>query len=139
MAINNNQLISMQYELMIDGNLIETNFDADPIEFTFGKGEVVPGLETRIKDMNEGETRSVNVPALEAYGQYKDELIEKFSISEFDGIDLQIGLVLEGEDENGNLFKATVSEVTKDEVTMDYNHPLSGKDLDFKVIIHKIV
>ena len=139
MAINNNQLISMQYELMIDGNLIETNFDADPIEFTFGKGEVVTGLETRIKDMNEGETRSVKVPALEAYGQYKDELIEKFSISEFDGIDLQIGLVLEGEDENGNLFKATVSEVTKDEVTMDYNHPLSGKDLDFKVIIHKIV
>ena len=50
-----------------------------------------------------------------------------------------IGLVLEGENEDGELFKATVSDVTKDEVTMDYNHPLAGSDLNFKVIINKIV
>ena len=64
--------------------------------------------------MNEGETREVNVPANEAYGEYKDELTEKFPISEFEGIGLvYIGLVLEGENENGELFKATVSDVTK--------------------------
>lgn len=139
MAIKNNQLVSMKYELKINGDIIESNLDADAIEFTFGKGEVVPGLEARISDMNEGDTREVNVPASEAYGEYKDELIEKFPISEFEGIDLYIGLVLQGENENGELFKATVSDVTKDEVTMDYNHPLAGSDLDFKVVINKIV
>ena len=83
MAINNNQLISMQYELMIDGNLIETNFDADPIEFTFGKGEVVPGLETRIKDMNEGETRSVKVPVCTKSGTKAGILIDSATAAAF--------------------------------------------------------
>ena len=139
MAIKKNQVVSMQYELKINDELIESNLNGDPIEFTSGKGEVVPGLEARINDMNEGEIREVNVPANEAYGEYKDELTEKFPISEFEGIDLHIGLVLEGENEDGELFKATVSDVTKDEVTMDYNHPLAGSDLNFKVIINKIV
>lgn len=139
MAIKENQVVSMQYELKINDELIESNLNSDPIEFTFGKGEVVPGLEARISDMNEGETREVKVPANEAYGEYKDELTEKFPISDFEGIDLHIGLVLEGENENGELFKATVSDVTRDEVTMDYNHPLAGSDLNFKVIINKIV
>lgn len=139
MAIKNNQLVSMKYELKINGEIIESNLDADPIEFTFGKGEVVPGLEARISDMNEGDMKEVNVPANEAYGEYKEELTEKFPISEFDGINLYIGLVLEGENDKGELFKATVSDVTKDEVTMDYNHPLAGSNLDFKVIINKIV
>jgi len=139
MAIKENQVVSMQYELKINDELIESNLNGDPIEFTFGKGEVVPGLEARINDMNEGETREVNVPAIEAYGEYKDELTEKFPISEFEGIDLHIGLVLEGENEDGELFKATVSDVTRDEVTMDYNHPLAGSDLNFKVVINKIV
>lgn len=139
MAIKENQVVSMQYELKINNELIESNLNGDPIEFTFGKGEVVPGLEARINDMNEGETREVNVPASEAYGEYKDELTEKFPINEFEGIDLHIGLVLEGENENGELFKATVSDVTREEVTMDYNHPLAGSDLNFKVIINKIV
>lgn len=139
MAIQNNQLVSIRYELKINGDIIESNLDGDAIEFTFGKGEVVPGLEARISDMEEGDSREVNVPAIEAYGEYKDELTEKFPISDFEGIDLYIGLVLEGENEKGELFKATVSDVTKDEVTMDYNHPLAGSDLDFKVIINKIV
>lgn len=138
MAIENNQVVLMQYELKINDEIIETNMEADPIEFIFGQGHVVPGLEARIKDMTEGESRSVKVPANEAYGQYIDNLVEKYPVSDFEGIDLHIGLILEGEDENGKVIKATVSDVTKDEVTMDYNHPLAGSDLDFKVIIHKI-
>lgn len=139
MAINNNQLVTMQYELKIDGEIIESNLDGDPIEFNFGKGEVVPGLEVRINDMNEGEKRSVKVPCLEAYGEYDEKLTEILPLSDFEGIDLEIGLVLEGENEQGELFKATISEVTKESVTIDYNHPLAGKDLEFEVVINKIV
>ena len=139
MAISNNQLVSMQYELKIEGNVIESNLDADPVEFTFGKGEVVPGLESRIKDLNEGDTIEVTVPANEAYGEYNDELVQSYPIEDFEGIDLHIGLVLEGENDNGELFKATVSDVTIEKVTMDYNHPLAGANLDFKVIIRKII
>ncbi|MDD3008193.1 MAG: peptidylprolyl isomerase [Arcobacter sp.] len=139
MAIKNNQVVSMQYELKVNGNLIESNLEADPIEFSFGSGDIILGLETRISDMNEGEKREVKVPADEAYGNYDETLCEIVPISEFEGIDLQIGMILEAENENGELFKATVSDVTKEDVTVDYNHPLAGNDLDFKIVINKIV
>ena len=139
MAIKKNQVVSMQYELKVNGNLIESNLQADPIEFVFGSGDIVPGLETRIANMIEGETKEITVPAVEAYGNYDETLCEIVPISEFEGIDLQIGMILEAEGENGEVFKATVSDVTKEDVTVDYNHPLAGNDLDFKIVINKIV
>lgn len=139
MAIKRNQLVKMKYELKVKGTLIESNLDADPIEFTFGKGDLLEGLEERIATMNEGETREIVVPAFEGYGEYDKSLTETLPIEEFEGIDLEIGMVLEADDENGETFKATVTDVTKDSVTVDYNHPMAGCDLDFKVVIIKIV
>lgn len=139
MSIKKNQVVSMQYELSVNGKIIESNLDGDPIEFTFGKGELLEGLEERVSTMIEGETRDIKVPAYEAYGEYDKSLNETIPISDFEGIDLEIGLVLEADDENGDTFKATVTEVTKDSVTVDYNHPMAGCDLDFKVTILKIV
>jgi len=139
MAIEKNQVVKLQYELKVNDNLIESNLDADPIEFVFGKGELLEGLEERIASMNEGETKELTVPAIEAYGEYDKSLTEVIPANEFEGIDLEIGLVLEADDENGNTFKATVIEVDKENVTVDYNHPMAGADLDFKVVINKIV
>ncbi|TLP40448.1 FKBP-type peptidyl-prolyl cis-trans isomerase [Arcobacter arenosus] len=139
MAIEKNQVVKLQYELKVNDNLIESNLDADPIEFVFGKGELLEGLEERIASMNEGETRELTVPAIEAYGEYDKTLTEVIPASDFEGIDLEIGLVLEADDEDGNTFKATVIEVDKENVTVDYNHPMAGADLDFKVVINKIV
>lgn len=139
MAIKRNQLVKMKYELKVKGTLIESNLDADPIEFTFGKGDLLEGLEERIATMKEGETREITVPAIEGYGEYDKSLTEIVPIEEFEGIDLEIGMILEADDENGETFKATVTDVTKEEVTVDYNHPMAGCDLDFKVVIVKIV
>lgn len=139
MAIEKNQVVKLQYELKVNDNLIESNLDADPIEFVFGKGELLEGLEERIASMNVGETKELTVPAIEAYGEYDKTLTEVIPASDFEGIDLEIGLVLEADDENGNTFKATVIEVDKENVTVDYNHPMAGADLDFKVVIKQIV
>ncbi len=139
MAIEKNQVVKLQYELKVNDNLIESNLDADPIEFVFGKGDLLEGLEERIASMNEGETKELIVPAIEAYGEYDKTLTEVIPANEFEGIDLEIGLVLEADDENGNTFKATVIEVDKENVTVDYNHPMAGADLHFKVVVNKIV
>lgn len=139
MPITNNQVVSIQYELKVNDNIIESNLDGSPIEFTFGKGELLDGLEDRIASMKEGETKEVIVPAEEAYGKYDKKLTETLPIEDFEGIDLEIGLVLEADGDNGEVFKATVIEVTKETVTVDYNHPLAGADLIFKVVIQKIV
>jgi FKBP-type peptidyl-prolyl cis-trans isomerase SlyD len=139
MAIKNNQIVLMQYELKANDNIIESNLDGDPIEFTYGKGQLLEGLEERIKDMNAGDEKQVTVPAYEAYGEYDKSLTEQVPINEFEGIDLEIGMVLEADGDNGEIFKATVTDVTKEEVTVDYNHPLAGTDLTFKVRIKSIV
>ncbi len=138
MAIQKDQMVTMNYELKINDEVLDTNLDADPIQFKFGNDELIPGLEKQISDMSEGETKELKVLADDAYGQYNNELAETLPISEFEGIDLQIGMVLEADGENGEKYRATVTEVTKEEVTVDYNHPLAGADLDFTVTIKAI-
>ncbi len=139
MSIKKNQLVKMTYELTMDGKVLESNLDADPIEFIYGTGELIPGLEAGIHDMNEGETKDIKVLAKDAYGEHDPKQTEIVPIKEFEGIDLEIGLVLEADTDDGEIIKATVTEVTKDTVTVDYNHPLAGCDLDFKVVIKAIV
>ncbi|WP_072682657.1 peptidylprolyl isomerase [Arcobacter sp. LA11] len=139
MAIKKNQTVTMNFELKINDEILESNIDSEPIVFTYESGEIIPGLETRIEDMNEGETKKIKVPADEAYGAYNDELAETLPISDFEGINLEIGMVLEADGENGEIFKATVTEVTEENVTVDYNHPLAGCDLDFTVLIQKVI
>ncbi len=138
MAIKKNQIVRMNFEIRINDDILESNLDADPIEFTYGKGELLEGLEERIANMNEGETKEIKVPAFEAYGEYDKELTETLPIEDFEGIDLEIGMVLEAEGDDGEVYKATVTDVTKENVTVDYNHPLAGQDLDFTVVIQKI-
>jgi len=138
MAIKKNQNVEMNYELRINEDIIESNLNDDSIKFVYGTGQIIPGLEAGIEDMNEGETKVVNVPAPEAYGEYDENLSEILPISDFEGINLEIGMVLEGEGENEEPIRATVTEVTSDDVTVDYNHPLAGCDLEFTVIIKTI-
>ena len=139
MAIQTNQMVTLNYELKINDDIIDSNLDGDPIVFKYGTGELIPGLESRIQDMKEGEVKRVEVPADEAYGQYDEKLFESLPLSDFEGIDLEIGMTLEADGENGELLRATVTEVTPENVTVDYNHPLAGSDLKFMVKMQKIV
>ena len=138
MAIKNNQIVEMFYELKVQNEIIDSNLNKEPISFSYGTGQIISGLESRIIDMNEGETLDIKVPASEAYGEYDEGLTQIVPIEDFEGIDLEIGMTIEAEDENDELVRATVIDVTKEDVTIDYNHPLAGGDLDFKVIIKSI-
>jgi len=139
MAIKNNQLVKMAYELKVNDEILESNLGGKPLEFIYGTGELLPGLEAGMKDMNEGETKEIEVLAKDAYGLHDPKQTETLPIKDFDGIDLEIGLILEADTDDGELIKATVTEVTKDSVTVDYNHPLAGSNLYFKVYVEAIV
>lgn len=138
MAIKEKQIVTMNFELRINDEVLESNLEEAPIEFEYGSGELISGLEARISTMNEGETKDIKVPSSEAYGEYDEELTETLPIKDFEGIDLEIGMVLEADGNDGEIFKATVTDVTKEDVTIDYNHPLAGVDLDFTVVIKSI-
>ncbi|NVJ54109.1 MAG: peptidylprolyl isomerase [Campylobacteraceae bacterium] len=139
MGISKNSVVSMSYEVRLNDEVIDSNTDKEPIKFVQGTGEIIAGLEKGIVGMEAGETKNIKVLAKDAYGEHDPKLKETLPISDFEGIDLEIGLVLEADGENGEIIKATVTDVTKDEVTVDYNHPLAGCDLDFKVTIHSVL
>ena len=139
MAIKINQTVEMFYELKIENEVVDSNLEKEAITFSYGSGQIIPGLESRIIDMNIGESRTIKVPANEAYGEYDETLTQIAPIKDFEGIALEIGMTLEGEGENNEILKATVIDVTKEDVTVDYNHPLAGCELEFKVIIKNII
>ena len=139
MAIKEKQNVILNYELKINDEIVDTNFDKEPIEFVYGQVQLIEGLESGIKDMNEGDSKILKIPASQAYGEYDEKLSETIDIKDFEGIDLQIGMVLEAENSNDELIKATVTDVTKENVTVDYNHPLAGCDLEFRVEIKSII
>lgn len=139
MAIKINQTVEIFYELKIENEVVDSNLEKEAITFSYGSGQIIPGLESRIIDMNIGESRTIKVPANEAYGEYDETLTQIAPIEDFEGIDLEIGMTLEGEGENNEILRATVIDVTKEDVTVDYNHPLAGCELEFKVIIKNII
>lgn len=135
MAITNNQVVSMEYEVKVEGNVVDSNVNQEPLEFTFGSGQIIPGLESRIAELDAGESASIAVPANEAYGEYNEEAMQKIPKEQFEGIELSIGLPLQGQSPDGNPIQVVVKDILDDEVLVDFNHPLAGKELNFDVKI----
>lgn len=135
MAISNNQVVSMEYEVKVEGNIVDSNVNQEPLEFTFGSGQIIPGLESRIAGLSEGESASIVVPASEAYGEYNEEAMQKIPKEQFEGIELSIGLPLQGQGPDGNPIQVVVKDILDDEVLIDFNHPLAGKELNFNISI----
>lgn len=135
MAISNNQVVSMEYEVKVEGNVVDSNVNQEPLEFTFGSGQIIPGLESRIAELSEGESASIVVPASEAYGEYNEEAMQRIPKEQFEGIELSIGLPLQGQGPDGNPIQVVVKDILDGEVLIDFNHPLAGKELNFDINI----
>lgn len=129
-------VISMDYELKVEGEVIDFSEEGDPLEFIQGHEHIIPGLEKAIEGMLVGESKEVFVKADEAYGAFDPEDFTEVPRAEFpEEIPLEIGTEIGIEDENGDELSAFIEEVTLDSVTLNFNHPLAGKDLSFKVKI----
>lgn len=140
MAIEINQNVKIYFEVKIDGEVVDGTTSNKPFEFTFGVGQVIPGLEARIKDMNVGESANFIVPASEAYGEYNPNAKQVLPLEEVSSIEnLKVGMQLQGEDEEGQPIQVIVSEITSTEVTIDYNHPLAGKDMEYSIKIDSLL
>ncbi|MRJ02813.1 MAG: peptidylprolyl isomerase [Epsilonproteobacteria bacterium] len=135
MAIEDNKVVGIEYTVKDakSGEIIDSNVGHKPLEFITGKNHIIPGLEKEIKKMNPGEEADILVPAEEAYGTHNQEAVQKLPREQFQGIDLQKGMTLYGQGENGETVQVTVVDFNDQEVTIDFNHPLAGKDLMFTV------
>ncbi len=132
-----NSVVGLIYELTEAGKteVIDSNKEGIPLEFVMGKGQLIPGLEKQIVGMEAGEEATITVPAAQAYGERDDSAVQELPKEQFEGIDLQKGMQLYGQGQQGETIQVTVVDFNDETVTVDFNHPLAGKDLEFKVKI----
>jgi FKBP-type peptidyl-prolyl cis-trans isomerase SlyD len=123
------KVIGIEYTLKDakTGEQLDTNVGQAPLEFISGKGQIIPGLESKLVEMSANEEADVLVQPVDAYGEYNEEAIQVLPKEQFAGIELTEGMSLYGNGEHGETVQVVV--------TIDYNHPMAGKTLMFSVAI----
>jgi FKBP-type peptidyl-prolyl cis-trans isomerase SlyD len=136
MAITDNQVVSIFYEVkdvesseVVDSNLNESK----PLTFILGKGQIIKGLEDGLRDSAQGESKDIYVKAVDGYGEFDEQAVQTLPREQFAGIELATGMTLYGQAEDGATVAVIVKDFNEETTTIDYNHPLAGKDLMFSV------
>lgn len=117
-----------------DGRTFDTSRDREPLEFTLGEGEVLPGFEQAVLGMAEGEVKTVTLPPEQAYGPRRPELVQQVEREALPAdLPLRPGLQLQAQMSDGEPLVLTVRSVADGVVTLDANHPLAGEALTFEI------
>ncbi len=120
--------------------MFDTSQDREPIEFTLGEHQVIPGFENAVTGMQAGETKTAQIPPEEAYGERREDLLIDVPRAEVPAdIDPQIGQTLQVQGAGGQVFPVVVANVGEDMITLDANHPLAGRSLIFDIQLIDIV
>ena len=122
-----------------DGSEIDSNFGGDPVEFVVGDGSLLPGFERLIFGMAAGDRQLFSVAPENAFGQPNDGNVQYLPRSQFDDdTELEIGLVFSFADASGGELPGLIVAFDGDEVTVDFNHPLAGRNILFDVLVHRV-
>lgn len=122
-----------------DGTVFDTSREREPLEFTLGGGQLIPGFEKAVLGMAEGDTTEVSIESGDAYGERRDDLELEVSKSDLpDNIEPEVGMQLQMQQEEGRAIPVQITDVEEEYVTLDANHPLAGKDLNFEIELVEI-
>lgn len=122
-----------------DGSEFDSSAGGTPLEFTLGESQVIPGFENALAGMAVDEKKQVRIDPVDAYGEYdEDQLatVDRAMLPE--GMELAPGLQLEAETEEGIPLVVTIAAVDGDQITLDGNHPMAGKALNFELHVVEI-
>ena len=123
-----------------DGTVFDTSSGREPLEFTIGGGQVIPGFDSAVSGMSPGDSETVKIPAEEAYGPHQEEMMLEVDRAQVPAeLNPQVGERLEIKQQNGKSVPVTVTEVTETLITLDGNHPLAGKALTFEIELVDVV
>ena len=129
-------LVRVHYTVTIQGKVVESSREREPMEFQAGKNQVIAGFEKALKGMQIGEKKTFQVTPDEAYGQDDASNIREISKDKLPSdITPEEGMLLSARKSDGQTIPAIIMEVKKDVVVLDFNHPLAGQTLDFEVEI----
>ncbi len=136
MPIAKDSVVSIHYTLKDDaGEVLDSSVSAEPLTYLHGHGNLVQGLERALQGKSVGDRIEVKVPPAEGYGEYDKQLVQRVPRRSLKGIsDVRVGTQLHAQTEHGARV-VTVTHVQSDMVTIDGNHPLAGKSLNFEVAV----
>jgi FKBP-type peptidyl-prolyl cis-trans isomerase SlyD len=138
MTIENNHVVKFHYTVSDeDGVKLDTSEGKDPLTYLHGANNIIPGLEAALAGKSQGDTLSVNIPPEQAYGEHLEQLVENVPKDAFQGAELAVGMRFEAQTNQGPI-SVVVTHIEGDTVTVDGNHPLAGKALNFDVSIEEI-
>lgn len=134
--IKDEMVVKMEFTLLVDGKEFDSSRNSGPIQFIQGFGNIISGLEKELYGMSVGDKKHIKVLAAEAYGTYDPESVVEVPKGDLPPeIPLTPGIEIEVENQDGEMYTAILSTVLDDKVTLDFNHPLAGKDLVFDIKI----
>jgi FKBP-type peptidyl-prolyl cis-trans isomerase SlyD len=138
-SVQNGVVVSMEYTLMVDGEMIDSSEGHDPLEFLTGYGNIIPGLENEMIGMKVGDSKDVVVPPADGYGEYDEEAYLDVPKNQFPkDMPVEEGLELTVRDDSGQGRYARVESVEGETVRLNFNHPLAGDELHFNVKVVKL-
>ena len=131
---NNGKKVKVHYTgTLDDGTKFDSSLDrGEPLEFTCMAGQMIPGFDAAVETMEQGETKTVHIPAADAYGERNEELVQRIPLENIpNGDQLPEG-------PTGQPFPVFVQGIENGIVTFDMNHELAGKDLNFEITLVEI-
>ena len=125
---------------LADGTIFDTSRDRHPVQFTIGKGQLIAGFEQAVIGMNKGESKTIVIPADQAYGARLEENVVAVDRKNLPAdLNAEVGQRLEITQTDDKTVLVTVVEVSEASMTLDANHPLAGKDLTFDIELVGII
>ncbi len=127
-------VVTLDYTLQVAGETVDTSEGGDPIVFLQGHGQIIPGLESALYGMSIGDSKNVRVSPQDGYGEIDEQAFTLIPRAEFPSdIPLEPGVGLRLRDDEGEVMDAQIASVDGENVRLDFNHPLAGKNLQFSV------
>lgn len=137
-TITNDRVVSLNYILTVDGEVV-TETDGEPMQYLHGAEEILPGLEAALTGKQVGAKFSVTLQPEDAYGDYDEDEVEEIDREDIPNVDeLEVGMDVEVEDEDGYAYPAQVVKITDKVVVLDFNDRLAGKTLTYDVEVVSI-
>jgi FKBP-type peptidyl-prolyl cis-trans isomerase 2 len=138
--IESGKTVKVHYKgTLIDGSVFDSSEGRDPLEFEVGGGMVIPGFDAAVVEMDVDETKTVNIPCAEAYGDRRDEMVGQIPRTNLpEDIKPEVGMMLSMQSPEGEM-PVRIVEMVDETLTLDANHPLAGEDLTFELTLVGII
>lgn len=133
-VVESGKQISLEYTLKLDdGSTVDSNVGKAPLIFVMGAGSVLPGLESELMGLGLRQSKKITLSPEQGYGPVKDEAFDQVETERIPEDAREVGAILIAQDGQGGRIPVRVHQVGDEQITLDYNHPLAGKTLNFDV------